>query len=299
MPATTSDPSPLATELASWYAAEARDLPWRRDDFAERYGAWGTLVSEFMLQQTPVARVIPRLDAWLTRWPSPRRMAQATPAEVVEQWANLGYPRRALWLHRAAIEICERHGGEVPRDVDALLELSGIGDYTARAVAVFSFGDHHPVVDTNTRRVIARAVDGRSQPGPASRRDLTAMSALLPDNEGDAATFNAAMMELGAVVCTARSPRCEACPIAHRCAWVAAGRPDTGDTRPRQARYEGSDRQARGAVLAALRGAPDHSLPAFAVIPDWPDTAQRDRAIHSLISDGLAEAIDDVLRLPR
>ncbi len=296
---TTPDPTPLAIELASWYAAEARDLPWRREDFAEHYGAWGTLVSEFMLQQTPVTRVIPRLDAWLKRWPSPRRMAQARPAEVVEQWANLGYPRRALWLHRAAIEICERHGGEVPRDVDALLELSGIGDYTARAVAVFSFGDHHPVVDTNTRRVIARAIDGRSQPGPASRRDLAAMSALLPHEYADAAVFNAAMMELGAVVCTARSPRCDACPIAHRCTWVAAGRPDTGDTRPRQARYEGSDRQTRGAVLAALRSAAEHTLPAFAVIPDWPDPAQRDRAIDSLIADGLAEAIDDVLRLPR
>jgi A/G-specific adenine glycosylase len=289
----------LAAELSDWYRTNARDLPWRRAAFHERYGAWGTLVSEFMLQQTPVTRVIPRLDAWLDRWPTPSEMARATPAEVVHQWANLGYPRRALWLHRAAIEITERHGGAVPNDIDALLALSGIGDYTARAVAVFSFGDRHPVVDTNTRRVLARAIDGRSQPGPAARRDLSAMSALLPESDAGSGVFNAAMMELGAVVCTSRSPRCDLCPIIDSCSWVAAGRPETGDTRPRQAKYEGSDRQARGDVLRALRHAEGDGVPADAVIPDWPDAAQRDRAIDSLIADGLAEVVDGMLRLPR
>ncbi|WP_329608143.1 A/G-specific adenine glycosylase [Microbacterium sp. KUDC0406] len=252
-----------------------------------------------MLQQTPVARVIPHLEAWLERWPTPAAQAAATPAQVVHQWANLGYPRRALWLHRAAIEVVERHGGVVPRDVDALLALSGIGDYTARAVAVFSYGDRHPVVDTNTRRVIARAVDGRSQPAPPSRRDLMRMSALLPEDDDDAAVFNAAAMELGAVVCTARSPRCGICPLAPSCAWLAAGRPDTGDERRRQARYEGSDRQTRGGILRALRHATDHRMPADAVLADWPDRAQRDRAIDSLIADGLVEASDDHLLLPR
>ncbi|HWK77392.1 A/G-specific adenine glycosylase [Microbacterium sp.] len=295
----STPPVHLAAELSDWYRENARDLPWRRPEFHYRYGAWGTLVSEFMLQQTPVTRVIPRLEAWLDRWPTPARMAQATPAEVVHEWANLGYPRRALWLHRAAIEITERHGGEVPRDVPALLALSGIGDYTARAVAAFSFGDRHPVVDTNTRRVIARAVDGRSQPGPAARRDLLAMSALLPDSDAESAVFNAAIMELGAVVCVSRTPRCERCPIADSCAWVAAGRPDTGDARPRQARYEGSDRQARGAVLKELRSAVADGVPLASVIHDWADAAQRDRAIDSLIADGLAEAIDGMLRLPR
>jgi A/G-specific adenine glycosylase len=157
--------------LSEWYRATARDLPWRRSTFHNEFGAWGVLVSEFMLQQTPVTRVIPHLDAWLARWPTPTAMATASTAEVVQQWANLGYPRRALWLHRAAVEITDRHGGVVPRDVDALLALSGIGEYTARAVAVFAYGDRHPVVDTNTRRVLARAVAGRSQPGPPSRRD--------------------------------------------------------------------------------------------------------------------------------
>jgi len=288
----------LPNALADWYRREARDLPWRRTEFAERYGAWGTLVSEFMLQQTPVTRVIPHLQSWLERWPNPAAMAAATPAEVVHQWANLGYPRRALWLHRAAIEVVERHGGTVPRDVSALLALSGIGDYTARAVAVFSYGDRYPVVDTNTRRVIARAVDGRAQPDAPAKKDLERMAQLLPEDVAESATFNAAMMELGAVICTARAPRCEVCPIAACCAWLQAGRPDTGDRRRRQAKYEGSDRQARGGVLRALRHAEGHRMPSDAVLADWPDAIQRDRAIDSLIGDGLVEAVDGFLRLP-
>ncbi|WAA67592.1 A/G-specific adenine glycosylase [Microbacterium oxydans] len=289
----------LLSRLPEWYRSTARDLPWRRPAFHDEFGAWGVLVSEFMLQQTPVTRVIPHLDAWLARWPTPKDMSAASTAEVVQQWANLGYPRRALWLHRAAVEITDRHGGVVPRDVDALLALSGIGDYTARAVAVFAYGDRHPVVDTNTRRVLARAVEGRAQPGPPSRRDLDLMGSLLPDDVAAAAEFNAAAMELGATVCTARSPRCELCPLADGCAWLAAGRPDTGDERRRQAAYEGSDRQARGAVLRLLRGSAPDAVPLVAVIPDWPDLRQRDRAIDSLIADGLAEADGEGLSLPR
>ncbi|GGD80733.1 A/G-specific adenine glycosylase [Microbacterium murale] len=299
MPAISTPPSDLAPTLAEWYRSDARDLPWRRPEFHAQFGAWGTLVSEFMLQQTPVTRVIPHLEAWLRRWPTPTSMSRATPAEVVLQWANLGYPRRALWLHRAAIEITERHSGAVPRDVDALLALSGIGDYTARAVAAFAFGDRHPVVDTNTRRVIARALEGRSHPGPAARSDLVAMRALLPESDDESAVFNAAMMELGATVCTSRAPKCERCPISAQCVWINAGRPDTGDGRRRQARYEGSDRQARGAVLKALRHSDAGELPLDAVIHDWPDAVQRDRAIDSLIADGLAEAAEHMLRLPR
>jgi A/G-specific adenine glycosylase len=257
------------------------------------------LVSEFMLQQTPVTRVVPHLEAWLTRWPTPAALAADAPAEAVRQWANLGYPRRALWLHRAAVEIRDRHDGVVPREVPALLALTGIGDYTARAVAVFAYGDRHPVVDTNTRRVLARAVEGRSQPGPPSARDLIAMEAVLPADVAASAIVNAAAMELGALVCTARAPRCEACPVSDLCAWRAAGYPDTGDTRRRQARYEGSDRQARGAVLKQLREAAPASVGLATVVADWPDAGQRDRAIDSLIADGLAEAVDGELRLPR
>ena len=288
----------LAAPLVAWYREHARDLPWRRPEFRSAYGAWGVLVSEFMLQQTPVTRVIPHLEAWLDRWPTPAALAADPPAEAVRQWANLGYPRRALWLHAAAVQIRDRHDGVVPRDVDALLALPGIGDYTARAVAAFGYGDPHPVVDTNTRRVLARAVGARSQPGPPSRRDLEAMAAELPADQTEAAVVNAAMMELGAVVCTARAPRCGACPIADRCAWRAAGCPDTGDRRRRQARYEGSDRQARGAALRALRDAAPAAVPLEALIADWPDAGQRDRAIDSLIADGLAGASDGLIALP-
>lgn len=285
----------LAAPLIAWFRSNARDLPWRAPGFS----AWGTLVSEFMLQQTPVNRVIPHLAAWLERWPTPTALAGDAPAAAVAQWANLGYPRRALWLHRAAVEIRDRHEGIVPRRVEDLLALTGIGDYTARAVAVFAYGDRHPVVDTNTRRVLARALEGRSQPSAPSKGDLATMAALLPEDQAEAAIVNAAAMELGAVVCTARAPRCEACPIAHACAWRAAGYPETGDGRRRQARYEGSDRQARGAILRALRHAPTHELPEEAVASDLADRAQRDRAIDSLVADGLIEASGGTLRLPR
>ncbi|WP_150951890.1 A/G-specific adenine glycosylase [Microbacterium testaceum] len=284
----------LAAPLIEWYRDAARDLPWRRPGF----GAWGTLVSEFMLQQTPVARVIPHLEAWLERWPTPADLAASPPSDAVTQWANLGYPRRALWLHRAAVEIRDRHDGVVPREVEALLALTGIGDYTARAVAVFAYGDRHPVVDTNTRRVLARAVEGVAQPGPPHRRDLERMDAELPRDLLEAAVVNAAAMELGAIVCTARAPKCDLCPLAAQCAWRAAGYPASEDRRRRQAKYEGSDRQARGAVLKLLRDAAPSPMPLSAVLPDWPDAAQRDRAIDSLIADGLAEADDDLLRLP-
>ena len=285
----------IAAPLIAWYRGNARDLPWRRPGF----GAWGTLVSEFMLQQTPVARVIPHLEAWLGRWPTPADLAAAGPAEAVTQWANLGYPRRALWLHRAAVEIRDRHDGIVPRDVDALLALTGIGDYTARAVAVFAYGDRHPVVDTNTRRVLARVVDGAAQPGPPGKADLARMAAELPDDIDEAAIVNAAAMELGAIVCTARAPRCDVCPLAAQCAWRAAGYPASEDRRRRQAKYEGSDRQARGAVLKVLRDASPAPVPLDDMIPDWPDAGQRDRAIDSLIADALAEADGGALFLPR
>lgn len=285
----------LTTPLLAWYRRAARELPWR----APGFGAWGTLVSEIMLQQTPVARVIPHLEAWLERWPTAGSLAADSPSEAVRQWANLGYPRRALWLHRAAVEIRDRHAGVVPREVDALLALTGIGDYTARAVAVFAYGDRHPVVDTNTRRVLARAVGGRARPGPPAKADLAAMDALLPVDDADAAIFDAAAMELGALVCTARAPTCDTCPIEHLCAWRAADYPDTGDARRRQARYEGSDRQARGAILKVLREASEHAVAQDAVASDWPDARQRDRAIDSLIADGLIEADGGALRLPR
>ena len=281
-------PSPdLATALNAWFADAARPLPWR----AAEVSPWAVLVSEFMLQQTQVARVVPKWEAWIRRWPTPAALASEPPAEAVRAWDRLGYPRRALWLHRAAVEIVERHGGEVPDDLDALLALQGIGPYTARAIAAFAFGRRHPVVDTNTRRVIARAVLGQAQPGPPSTaRDLAEMSALLPESDAAARVFNAAAMELGATVCTARTPDCDACPIATACAWRLAGYPAyDGPRKAVQARFEGSDRQVRGLVLRELRAA-HRPVARDELTRLWADAAQLDRAIDGLVADGLAVA---------
>jgi A/G-specific adenine glycosylase len=282
----------IARASIDWFAVNGRDLPWRRPDFTP----WGSLVSEFMLQQTPVNRVLPKLAEWLERWPTPADLAAASPGDAVRAWDRLGYPRRALNLHATAVAIVERHGGVVPSDVSALLALPGIGDYTARAISVFAYGQRHPVVDVNIRRVIARAVHGLPQPGAAAKRDLDDMTALLPESDEDAQLANAAIMELGALVCVARTPRCEACPIAAECAWRAAGYPD--DTEPgarKQARYEGSDRQARGVVLAELRAS---DIPVKRIEFEWPDDEQLDRAISSLLFDGLMIDTGDGYGLP-
>ncbi|MDM4762637.1 A/G-specific adenine glycosylase [Galbitalea sp. SE-J8] len=274
----------ITEPVGAWFHASGRDLPWRRPGFT----AWGTLVSEFMLQQTPVARVIPRLEAWLERWPTPADLAAAPVADAVRAWDRLGYPRRALNLHAAAVAITERHGGVVPSDVAELLALPGVGDYTARAVAAFAYGHRHPVVDVNTRRVIARAVHGRGEPGPAHKRDLADMAALLPADPAAARLTNVAMMELGALVCTARNPRCDACPIAGRCAWRAAGRPAFAGVRaPVQKRFEGSDRQVRGLIMRELR-ASDLPVASAELAAVWADDAQRERALAGLLADGLA-----------
>ena len=275
----------IPPRIIEWFAEHGRDLPWRRPDA----GAWGVLVSEIMLQQTPVARVIPRWEQWLRRWPNPDALAADSPAEAVRAWDRLGYPRRALRLHAAAVAMSEQHAGEVPADVDALLALPGIGDYTARAVAAFWFGTRTPVVDVNTRRVIARAVHGRGEAGPARTRvDLADMESLLPSDAADAQALNAGAMELGQTVCTARAPRCDACPIAELCAWRAAGYPDyDGPRAPRQATFEGSNRQVRGIIMRALRDS-DEPVPADHIDLLWPDAVQRERALAGLLADGLA-----------
>ena len=278
-------PAAFAPAIVEWFRRDARDLPWRREGFP----AWGTLVSEFMLQQTPVVRVIPRLDEWLRRWPTPADLAAVPSGEAVRAWQSLGYPRRALRLHACAVAIADEHGNVVPEDVDALLALPGVGDYTARAVAVFASGRRHPVVDTNVRRVIARAVAGSGEPGPPrTNPDLAAMEALLPDDVAESAVFNAGMMELGAIVCTARSPRCDVCPIRDSCRWRAEGYPAyDGPVKARQKRFEGSDRQVRGLVLAEFR-ASHGPVTETEVRSLWPDAEQLDRALAGLLADGLA-----------
>ena len=291
----TISPVPaLADAVLHWYAENARDLPWRRTT-----DAWAVLVSEVMLQQTPVARVLPVYEQWLERWPDPAALAADSAGEAVRMWGRLGYPRRALRLWEAARAVVERHAGVVPEDLDALLALPGVGEYTARAVASFAYGRRHPVVDTNVRRVLARAIDGLpAAAAPSTTRDLAAAEAHLPDEPSVAARFGVAVMELGALVCTARSPRCAACPLAARCAWVLAGAPAPEAVSRRAPRFEGSDRQARGALLAVLRGA-SAAVPAPDLAAAWPDAQQRARALDGLVADGLVEPTARGYRLPR
>ncbi len=285
----------IPATVNEWFAENRRDLPWRADGF----GAWGILVSEIMLQQTPVARVIPRLAQWLERWPTPADLAASPAGDAVRAWERLGYPRRALNLHAAAVAITDEHGGVVPSDLASLLALPGVGDYTARAVAAFAYGLRHPVVDTNVRRVIARVITGDAEAGPPStRRDLSAMEELLPADPAAARTFNAAMMELGAIVCTARAPRCDSCPLASGCGWRDAGYPAyLGPRVSVQKRFEGSDRQVRGIILAALRSS-DIPAPRDELATLWPDRTQYDRALAGLLANGLVAEGPDGLELP-
>ncbi|MHC9295531.1 A/G-specific adenine glycosylase [Mycobacterium sp. LTG2003] len=274
-------------ELVGWYAHAQRDLPWRRPGVT----AWQILVSEFMLQQTPVARVEPIWLAWIDRWPTPSATAAAGPAEVLRAWGKLGYPRRAKRLHECAVVISAEHGDVVPSDVETLLTLPGIGAYTARAVACFAYGASVPVVDTNVRRVVTRAVHGRADAAASSSaRDLDEVAALLPA-DATAPTFSAALMELGATVCTARAPRCGICPLS-RCQWRSSGYPASTVVR-RVQRYAGTDRQVRGKLLDVLR---DNNSPVTRAELDvvWlTDPAQRDRALDSLLVDGLVEQTAD------
>jgi A/G-specific adenine glycosylase len=275
--------TPVADALIDWFDRHARDLAWRRPDA----GPWGVLVSEIMLQQTPVARVEPVWHAWMSRWPTPASLAAETPAEAIRAWGRLGYPRRALRLYEAAVAITERYDGEVPSSLDALLDLPGIGAYTARAVAAFAYGQRQPVVDTNVRRVVARAVAGLPDGGPSTTAaDLTSVLALLPSVPARAARASAAFMELGALVCTARTPRCGHCPIVDSCAWRAAGQPAADGPSRRPQTYAGTDRQVRGLLLAVLRDTTD-PVPLDRLDLVWPEAVQRGRALDSLLADGL------------
>lgn len=275
--------------LIDWYDAVARDLPWRRQGTT----GWGVLVSETMLQQTPVRRVQPIWEEWMARWPLPSRLAAESQAEVLRAWGKLGYPRRALRLHQAATAVAADHDDVVPADVDTLLSLPGVGAYTARAVAAFAYGRRAPVVDTNVRRVVARAIHGAADAGPPSTaRDLAEVDVLLPADNTTAARMSAALMELGQVVCTVRSPACAACPVVQDCAWQHAGRPAYAGPPKKVQRFAGTDRQVRGLLLDVLRGSAEPVVRAR-LDAVWSDAGQRDRCLDSLLVDGLMMQTDD------
>lgn len=273
----------FAATVTGWYAEHRRDLPWR----APQVGPWGVLVSEVMLQQTPAARVAPVWERWMSRWPVPGALGAEPAGEAVRAWGRLGYPRRALRLHAAARAIDERHDGLVPSAYDDLIGLPGIGSYTAAAVASFGFGQRHAVLDTNVRRVYARRFDGAADVRSAAPTAAERQAALQRVPAGSAAVFSVAVMELGAVVCTARAPRCGSCPVARSCIWLARGRP-APDLPSRSQPFAGTDRQVRGRLLAVLREA-DDDVAAGALDGVWSDAVQRERCLASLVADGLVE----------
>ena len=292
-------PDVLHSAVLGWYDRNARDLPWRRPDRSP----WGVLVSEVMLQQTPVVRVLPAWQRWMERWPAPADLAAEPPGEAIRMWDRLGYPRRALRLQAAAVAMVDRHGGQVPSSFADLLALPGVGSYTAAAVASFAFGGRHAVLDTNVRRVFARIVSGTRYPPASLTTTETAIAETLVPDAASAPRWAVATMELGALVCTARSPRCDACPVSDLCRWRLDGFPEhEGPPRRRQA-YDGTDRKVRGMLLAALR-AVDGPVPRGRLVDAAPDDVlrdphQRDRALDSLVADGLIEPLTGGLfRLP-
>jgi A/G-specific adenine glycosylase len=299
MSSSASAPDPTSGDapgeaIVDWYAGAARDLPWREPGT----DPWAVLVSEVMLQQTPVSRVEPVWRNWLARWPTPAVLAAASPAEVIRAWGKLGYPRRALRLREAAAAITAQHGGLVPADVAELESLPGIGTYTARAVACFGHGQRQPVVDTNVRRVVARLVHGRAEAAPARAADLADIAVLAPVDDDRAVRFSVAVMELGALVCVAGTPRCGVCPVRDRCAWRLAGSPAAEGPPRRVQRFAGTDRQVRGRLLDVLRAASE-PVGAVALESAWDDAVQRARCLDSLLVDGLVtQTVDGRFSLP-
>ena len=275
----------LVRSLSRWFDAHERPLPWRSTT------PWGVMVSEFMLQQTPVDRVRPVWEDWLVRWPEPADLAAASLADALRAWGRLGYPRRAQRLRESAIRIVHDHGGQVPDDPEALRALPGVGEYTSAAILAFAFGRRSIVLDTNVRRVLARTLTGEAAPPPhVTSGERSVADSVWPPADAASARWSAAVMEFGALVCTARAPACETCVVSTTCAWLAAGRPEAAEARRRQPPYEGSDRQARGRILKVLRET--HSpLSRSSVLAAWPNAEQAERALASLITDGLVESL--------
>jgi A/G-specific adenine glycosylase len=275
--------------IVAWYATHARDLPWRRRDASP----WSVLVSEVMLQQTPVNRVLPVYEGWLRRWPTPSALAHDSLGAAVRQWGRLGYPRRAQRLWQAAGVIDSHFDGEVPSTYDELRSLPGVGDYTAAAVATFAYRSRAVVLDTNVRRVLSRMLAGEQFPSRSvTRAERSYADAVVPDAGDDAAVWSVAVMELGALICTARQPRCGECPVKDQCAWRALGHPASAGPPARTQSYDGTDRQCRGSILSLLRSV-DAAVAPDALSAVWGDAHQRERALASLIDDGLVIANDD------
>ena len=280
----------LQKPIVTWFKKNKRDLPWRTTT------PWGVMVSEYMLQQTPVNRVLPKWIEWMERWPTPADLAEATPAQVITAWGRLGYPRRALRLHAAAQIIAEDFNNEVPSDEITLQSLPGIGQYTAAAIAAFAFDQRTLVMDVNIRRLLTRLIDGNEHPRPApTTRERAARLTLMPTK--NAHVWAAATMELGAIVCTSSNPKCELCPVISECNWRKNGFPKSDLIRKSQD-WHGTDRKCRGTIVQALRE--NESLTENAIKKLWPDESQVERALITLLEDRLIQSIPRArYRLPQ
>jgi A/G-specific adenine glycosylase len=272
--------------ILDWFEKNKRDLPWRNTS------PWGVMISEFMLQQTPVKRVLPKWHEWIDRWPTPADLAASKKSEAIHAWGRLGYPRRAIRLHESAGVIADKFENQVPRSLEDLRTLPGVGEYTAAAIASFAYGESSLVMDINIRRFFARAIDGIESPTASpSQIERRLRTELIPR---DGALWAAATMELGALVCTARTPLCDQCPVMKICAWRAAGYPKSEIVKKSQA-WAGTDRQCRGLIVQHLR---DHkSATKSALLKLWSDTDQSERALKSLIADHLIEATGNKFKL--
>ena len=269
--------SSLHQPVLVWYKKNKRDLPWRNTD------AWGVLVSEIMLQQTPVARVLPVYNEWMKRWPTPADLAAATPAQVITAWGRLGYPRRALRLHECAKVISTRHKGRIPETQSELRELPGIGDYTSAAIIAFAFEGRSLVLDINIRRVFARVIDGVEVPTTApTKSEREKREELIPSKNPH--LWAAATMELGALICTAKNPKCGQCPLADQCIWRSLDYP-LSDQPKRTQSWHGTDRQCRGVIVQALRDNP--VLSKKEIMQLWDVPSQVEKALLTLLEDGL------------
>ena len=280
--------TPIQQSILTWYEAHRRSLPWRDSD-----DPYAVLVSEIMLQQTQVARVVPAFEAFLERFPDLATLAAAPRSDVLQAWRGLGYNRRAVALHRAAREVATRFGGSIPADLDGLRSLPGVGEYTARAILAFAFGHDSAPVDTNIRRVVSRSIAGAPVTGKALQ---AAADAAVPQGQGR--NWSAALMDLGARYCSSR-PACDHCPVASYCAWVGAGGSDpAAATDPaRQSRFAGSTRYHRGRLLDALRDGAV-ALPVVAAAAQLDDADAAASLVAGLVRDGLAEEHEGHLRLP-
>lgn len=277
----------MQDEIITWFDTNARDLPWRKSN------PWGVMVSEFMLQQTPVHRVLPMWEQWMERWPTPNDLALAKKSDAISAWGRLGYPRRAIRLHESAQIIVRDFDGLVPQAIEQLRTLPGVGEYTAAAISAFAYGRTTLVLDVNIRRLFARAIDGVEIATPSLSHIERAMRAELMPTEG--ARWAAATMELGALVCTARTPDCEACPIKSQCKWRENGYPASELPKKKSQAWNGTDRQCRGTIIQGLRDS--KKLSKSELIALWSDEAQLLKAIETLIADGLIETTGNKYQL--